>query len=1173
MQPFDILESPLEGRTLIEASAGTGKTFTIAALYLRLLLERRLHPRDILVVTFTEAATEELRGRIRGRIREALALFDGGESDDPFLCALAERHSEEGRARLGDALRGFDEAAVFTIHGFCQRVLQENAFESGSRFDTELITDQTPLVREIVEDFWRKAVYDLPVELAELVAAKRLKPSTLLSFLGNRPPAPFLRVVPEACSPDLASLAAACRTAFLSARSSWESCRREVGDILLSSPALNRNSYRAAGIPGWMEEMEGYLNGGNPFRLFERFDRFCTSKIASSTKNGHEPPCHDFFDCCSLLDEALKRLDEGFSAWVLALRRSLLEFLSRELAARKQTRNVRSFDDILTDLYDALAREGGERLARSVRERFPAALIDEFQDTDPVQYRIFRSLYPAGSGAALFLIGDPKQAIYSFRGADIFAYLEAAREVDRSFTLHRNWRSSPSLVKGVNALFSFSDNPFVFEDIAFSPVEAACGDASDEASPLRLWFVEREGGTPIAGGAAIPAIAASVASEIVRILTGGDSAGERSAGPGDIAVLVRRHSEARVVQEALRQAGLPSVLCNAGNLFASREARDCLTIMKAVAEPENEGLIRRALASETLGRTAAAIAALREDESGWSALLERFRAWHDLWNEKSFIVMSRALMADEGVRGRLLSCPDGERRLTNLLHCFELLNQAAHDEGLGMEGLVAWLAAHCSDKRERDEYQVRLETDEQAIKIVTVHKSKGLEYPIVFCPFLWSGSKEKGDTFLYHDRDSGGAVLDLGSQGVDEAQRLAEEEALAENIRLAYVALTRAKYRCYLVWGAFRNAGTSSLARILHGEEGAQQEQLSFSDAELRQRLELVAGHSEGTILVTGMPPGSGEVWRPDAVQGHKLVCREFDAVIPRDWRVASFSRLISDRSHAVELPDRDSLRKTGTEEPVQEDFRNFMNFPSGAEAGSCLHEIFENSDFCDHSSDDALTIVRDRLMRYGFDTRWEQEVLAMVGRVLTAPLSGAFGNVRLSGLSQEERIAEMEFYLPLETLTHQGLAERVREIGGEGLAPGTEEMFKRLSFTPVRGMLKGYVDLIFCREGRYYIVDWKSNRLGRRAEDYCTESLREAMEREFYLLQYHLYAAALHLYLHRSLPGYEYERHFGGVFYLFLRGIDPAAEVNPGVFYDRPSLEMVDGLASFLTGRGEAAP
>ena len=1215
---FDLTTSPLDGTNLIEASAGTGKTFAIAGIVLRLLIEQDLPIGEILVVTYTIAATEELRDRIRTMIRRALRAFDRRGDDDTFLNELVSAHTDPGKAqeRLKAALRDFDEAAIHTIHSFCQRTLRDHAFESLYAFDMDFMADEGPLREEIVQDFWRRHFYEAPVEIVAYALENKADLPSLIKLVSGKAQLQRLHITPDVLLPDVPSLSFV-RETFALAAISWKTGRDEVL-ALLRAPQLDKRSFKSP--ERLVAAMDQYLQSGLPYPALSDLEKFTPGGLKTTGK-GTKPPEHPFFGICQDLVMALQKFTVEMDAWHLGLKAELFRHLREELPRRKTKRHIQSFDDLLLNLNRALDQPEADALITTIRASYKAALIDEFQDTDPVSYTIFHRLFRVNaspdklSGHRLFLIGDPKQAIYSFRGADLFAYLGACNDVDRHYTLSRNWRSAPGLIQAVNTIFSRPERPFVYDQIAFMPVVA--GDAAErtelvfdppDTSPLQLWHVTAE--RLEAAGAlgnkdrTKHIIATAVAEEIKRLLAMGwcqaARIGDQDLTAGDMAVLVRTRYEARDMQEALRSVAIPSVLHSAGNVFDADEAGDMRLIIAAIAEPAREGAIRAALATDIMGLTGETLAALQENERDWETWIFRFREYHQLWEYHGFIAMFRHLLSMEAVRDRLLALPDGERRLTNVLHLAEILHTEALEQKLGMAGLVKWLTREIHPDTARNEaHELRLESDDMAVKIVTIHKSKGLEYPVVFCPFNWDGSHLKDGAFTYHlqnGRDDWSVHLALDGK-TNSHWEDGEREILAENIRLLYVAMTRAKHRCYIVWGPLKDSGTSSLAYVLHHQGDDTPLSLStmnssvcnLTDDDYRRELEALACKSGGTIQVSELSEGHGPPLPTPDVTGDRLSCRPFTAVIERNERIASFSYLTARRPAAsdfhledtADLPDRDTLEVSAVTDPGDPPTGIFA-FPKGAGAGTLFHDILEHIDFQNRDRNIMDALVAAKLREHGFDPVWQETITTTIDKVLTVPLSHTITGLRLAEISWEERVSELEFHFPLRPISAPHLRGLFGEISGT-FPLGLPEQMGRLIFQPAKGFMKGFIDLVFCYKDRFYLVDWKSNYLGHRIADYGQEPLREIMMEDFYVLQYHLYVLALHRYLRMRVADYDYGRHFGGVFYIFLRGIDPAWGPEFGIFYDRPEREAVAILERGLiddpcisgnhAGRGDDEP
>lgn len=1187
MIAFDSLKISLSGCNLIEASAGTGKTYAIASLYLRMVVENeQFRPENILVVTFTEAATKELRDRIRKRLREARDVAGGCATTDSFLLEfMSPNHpgwpgNDVALLRLDSALRTFDCAAIYTIHGFCSRALQENAFESGSLFDTELVTNQKKLVNLIVDDFWRYRFFAAAAPLLPLAEAMKWSPEVFAAFLKGKLTNPVLKIVPEFVPDEIDKIRRECKEVYEKLCGLWVTKRAEIEQILFEHPGLSRsqkNYHLTDVVPALIEEIDLFVSKGSPYESFSGYNKLTSSYMNTSGNFiiKHGPPEHPFFRLWDELIPAVNKMADTVYA-------ELIEFAKKRLPERKIAQNIRFFDDLLADLYRALSSSGGSLLAERMRNKYRAALIDEFQDTDQIQYKIFKCVFKEGS-MPLFLIGDPKQAIYSFRGADIFAYLEAKDDVpgEQHHTMEFNWRSSERLVEAVNLLFSRNRlNPLVIDGLSYPAVKVPEVAAKEQkvlsfgerdSSPMQIWFFSREASEKkcIPLNRANPAIVESVTSEIAGLLKdaaeGLATIDGKAVLPGDIAVIVRGHKQAKYIYDSLQKRGIPAVVRSEQGVFQTQEALELRTILNAIADPGHEGKVRASLATSILGISANEIARIfdADGEADWEKRLDSFRENHDLWKNYGFMTMFRVLLEKQGIRARLLSMPGGERSMTNLLHCGELLHAEALKSHPGIDALCSWFGEQVTAPPDAEEHQIRLESDEKAIKILTIHVSKGLEFPIVFCPFLWGGVIDGGKTVVAHEGYE--LVADYGSDRFETHHRDSLDEGLAENVRLLYVALTRAKYRCYVAWGCFRYAESSALAYLFHSPEkvdgtSSYQELVkvmeAVDDSSMIEKIRSIA--SDGRINLVIDPPYESEViaFRSNDVP-EQLQCRTMTGMIESDWRVSSFSSLIDGHESAPEFPDHDS-----SDEPAQAKAdevlheNSFFAFPKGADPGTFLHSIFEQLDFASVNERHPAELLSKALEKSPAYLKYNDMLYRMLTTVLNAEL---LEGLRLSGLQPGSWVQEMEFYFPLKSIDPELLLGFFNKYGIK--APvNLERMSEMLNFQSVKGMLLGFIDLLFCHDGKYYILDWKSNHLGNQPENYTPDNLARDMERKLYPLQYLIYTVAVNRYLQRRIPDYKYETHFGGVLYLYLRGIDNCSPGN-GIYFDRPDASLIQGL------------
>ncbi|KHA56695.1 exodeoxyribonuclease V subunit beta [Aeromonas hydrophila] len=1176
--PLNTLRFPLHGERLIEASAGTGKTYTIAGLYLRLLLghgplieegedagqpsahERPLSVTEILVVTFTEAATAELRGRIRARIHEARLAFMRGESKDALLTQLlAEVEDHELAARrLLAAERQMDEAAVFTIHGFCQRMLKQNAFESGALFETEFLTDDSQLRLQAVSDYWRSEFYPVDKPLASAVRALWSSPAALLREMGSWLDNSELEMRPPAGDETLAARHQAAMARIEAVKREWlaqtDEIRRQTDGQV--------SRYTGKNYEGWLAKIGDWAQDeGSGYAIPKELERFGQTVLEENLKKGGAVPTLPLF---SQIDE-LVASRPGIRD--LILQRAAMVVRSRMQASKRQAHQL-SFDDLLKDLDGALGSGLGERLCERIRATYRVAMIDEFQDTDPQQYRIFHRLYGGHTDTALLMIGDPKQAIYGFRGADIFTYIQARRNVSAHYTLGRNWRSSRALVAAVNGLFERAKDPFIYEaDIPFLPVEAQGKSKAlqldGEAAPvLHCW--QLSGQPTFNKGDYQSRMARATAVEIHRLLTlareGKAQIGDQPVKAGDIAVLVRTGAEGKLVQQELARLAIASVyLSNRESVLAQVEAREILLILHACQNPGEERSLRAALATGLLDLDAKALDELASDERAWESAVQEFMEYRKIWHKRGVLAMLRALLHRRNLASSLLASPNGERRLTNFLHLGELLQQVSCELD-GEYALLRWLGEAASRPDGQDAEQVlRLESERKLVQIVTIHKSKGLEYPLVFLPFICS--HRAADTPLFHEADGAGnrTVLDL--TGAEESLAEADRERLAEDLRLLYVALTRGVYATWLGLAPVRSGNGKSEQTDLHqtaigyllqkGEEG-DAATLATALTELAQAL---PGVAVGEPSLTRPAPMAAE-----EVQLGEPQVRHFTGTLERDWWISSYSGLAAQgHGHSKGVlanPGFDDEVVTeaaalASEQPEEAPEPSIFTFPKGARPGTLLHSLFETIDFQSAGGDSLAEHIATLLAQDGFDESWAPVLQQQVEAVLDTPLETGFGEpVRLRDLAPERKQVELEFFLPMGRVTAPALTALCQQH--DPLSRGN----KPLSFATVQGMLKGFIDLVFEWQGRWYLLDYKSNHLGMSPADYSRSALEQAMAEHRYDLQYQLYSLALHRLLTLRLPGYDFEQHFGGVFYLFLRGMPQG-----GIFHTRPSRELVQGL------------
>ena len=1014
------LDLPLDGSatTFIEASAGTGKTRALTTLVARLVIEEGRPLDRILVVTFTRAATAELRDRIRRVLGATLAAarsrgvegsgvegsgvegsgvegsgVEGNGSAAPASgrdahgmhagpeAAADSQASEllaawEGRGgvvdpalvrRLEAAMRDVDRANIHTIHGFCQRVLVDHAFESGFPFGFEVHGGDGETVARAVRDSWRRRLYPASTFLTRYAVDHGFLPEEVAAWVSSRRAKSGVAIVGgDPLERPIEHHEAAWREAFDATRAVWEACRDDFLAEMLEGSWLSRSRYRPPSTKRQLAAIEALLSAPEP-GLPEPgvFGRYGREQLSQACKRSCAVPGNALFDAFDRLEEASGEVRAACDQWLRWSRRDILTEV--RASVRRSIRDDRrvAYDDLLLELDDALDGAGGMRLAERIRRTLPCALVDEYQDTDPVQTRIFSRIYGgarpgsdgrgadsargtpdlrpasdpeahAGDGGTTALargerpgpfivVGDPKQSIYRFRGADVFAYLAFRRTAHERLHLDRNWRSVPSLVDAVNALFAGAE-PFVTPEIEYRPVSAAAErgrtlrlPAAESDAALELWLLPRnEDGKPLAKKDASPAVTAVTAGRIVELLECGER-GEATIGGepltgGDMAVLVRTRDQGRMIAAALRERGVRSVEIDDGSVFRTSEAEHLERLLWVIAEPARESRIRGALAGDLFGLDVGALGTLGDDEDDWAEWLGRIARWRRHWESRGIgSVILRILEGEAGAK-HLLEHPDGARRLTNYRHLAELLQEAESRERLAPVEVATWLNhRRVEPGTHGDSAQLRLESDEQLVKILTVHGSKGLEFPVVFCPFAWDGrAPRSGTDATYHLGASDGyrEVLDLNpGDAANEAQWI---EELAESVRLLYVAVTRAESRCVVAWGQVNGAERSPLAWLLHRpvavpaetSEPVRDRPADGSAPERRADAEPASETARAQCGEVAPDGGSGAAGPDAGIAALRRGVERFAALDASQWRaeVDAFARRLPEAVSVVEI-------------------------------------------------------------------------------------------------------------------------------------------------------------------------------------------------------------------------------------------------------------------------------
>lgn len=1099
MKAFDITTLPLTGQQLIEASAGTGKTYSIERIYLRLLLEKEYSVQKVLVVTFTNAATAELKNRLSAFLQKTFDTWQ--QSTDPVVMHLRATIAEhKAKLLLRKALAQLDESAIYTIHGFCKRVLTEHAFHSGTSFSVSVENDNEALLLKACRDWYRNHQLD---EHFSLLANQWPTPETFLADWRR------LIIQMEAFDvPELNDLNVLHKTHA----ASWQH----------EAPAFSKqNKARKNSAPATLESYE------RVFQLLSDWAHAETPLVDSVATVNKEDIKHCFgtpkkMNAMPNAFELINRMVENQKIEQLRFVAQAIAGIREGLTLEKQRADVYTFDDLISQLNRAILSPENTALLERLRDDFPAALIDEFQDTDQNQYEIFNQIYLHQAHLLLCMIGDPKQAIYAFRGGDVFAYLKAREQASNHWTMSTNYRSAPDVVHAYNRLFADMENTSTFGfDIAYQAVSAnpnitqnALNDLQPRSALQWVQIAPQDTSEKINADFR-NVLAAWCANECVRLLSQA-TLEENPVQPSDIVVLVRSASEAEIMQQALINAGLQSVfLSTRDSVFQTSEAEQLAVLLNGIWFRNNTRKFIGALSSQWLGVSAEELLSIQQEDQLWSDWQNQFDRWRDDWQRRGILSMLLSIVEYAFANIQALS----ERQLANRLHLAELMQQES-SRIRKTEALIHWLEQQLvQETSTQNQTLLRLESDENLVRIVTMHSAKGLEYPIVFLPFAsYFGKTNKQPAyFRYHERKSGAVKLKLHASDFEKALSFQEDEA--ERIRLLYVAVTRAMWRCYLCLADFRTFKESAIGLTLANKFAGENTELP----------ELV---TENLLELTAYDwqVHSGEA----AIKQATPQAATFNGQVERDWWLASFSSLIRHTETEQNQPDRDELSINRKGDSVDLTFETATNLPlrfailKGAETGNLLHDSLEHLNFNEPDWQNLKTFIADRhaalSSKFNFEDyqRWMTDIL-------TTPFHD---EASLSQLTQQDTLREAEFYFPMPGQSTDELLRLVNQFrGDEPLS---------LNAINLKGMMHGFIDLIFRWGDKYYVADYKSNHLGNQFSDYTADQLWLNMMAHHYDVQYSIYAVALHKFLTMKLPDYSPAKHFGGVYYFYLRGMHP---------------------------------
>jgi len=1067
--PFDVKHVQLEGSNLIEASAGTGKTYSIAILVLRLILEKQIPIEKILMVTFTKAAVAELESRIRKFVRKAYQFACGIPIDDQTIIEVVGDADIEKIRLLRDAVQSLDSLSVMTIHSFCQQVITQYPFETKESFEAELMTDTNDLVMHFVNNYWRSelnTLYDMKVfrYLTKTLTREKIK-NVVYKSLDEKEfvfEAADKQTVLDKIAKSISGFEAAEEAYVYHINTNWNAILDQAG------------------------------NKGHAFNFIVKNNNPESFKVAFREKAKDLPkyfPTHfpNELALATALNDASKMNDESFKTYANLIYSELIVKVKTQIEERKSAKDIITYNDLITILHNAIL---DNRVNEALLKKYDAAFIDEFQDTDRKQYEIFSRLF--NEQRTIFYIGDPKQSIYGWRKADINTYKEARNNVQNILSMNRNFRSTKELIDGMNIFFGIVD-PFYDTEIDYTNVENGAtnlGEMTESNQPVIPVSINHFENND--------EIIHFVSNEILRLLTDENiKINNACIRPANIAVLTRTNRQAKDIKNALSAINIPSITIDESSILQSDETQLILTLMNGVLQP-NRGSINKILLNKAFGYNLEAISFCDDDVH-----LELFRAFRNEWFDNGIYNMLSSVFDTYNVRTNCLNNGiNGQRTLSNFYQLAELLHQKTLEKKYSPEELIVWMQREKDTKAEG--YEQRIESEDNAVQISTVHKAKGLTYKIVFAPFLDLKIKKDADLFDFREDD----VYKFTATPTDEQMELYTAQNEQENRRLIYVALTRAQYKNYICINNHLNG--TSIRPFLEAQSPLFEHNVE----------------KEPTVSKYSPPSNNQQIFSP-----HQTPNIE----IKNTFGIHSFSGL--SRSH---------FTAPFTKEELNGDYDRFIfqTLGRGANVGTALHSIFERLEFSDPASWEQTIINASKYYSNIIKEEAIPYFLQLVREVMTTEIGHSDERFNLQCISNEQKFPELEFLFSIENVNKTAVAKILdteAELNGEA---------------DIEGLMTGFIDLVFEHNGKYYILDWKSNHLGNTTESYNEAGMEQAMKGSNYHLQYLIYTVALKRYLAQKIPNFDYNIHFGGVIYVFLRGVRSGSKT--GIYYKKPFAQSI---------------
>ena len=1085
---FDVKETILAGRNLIEASAGTGKTYSVSILVLRLIIENKIPLEKILMVTFTKDAVAELESRVRKFVRQALRYASGkGNAEKTIREVIDSTGKAKALPELKKATQSLDELSVMTIHSFCERSLMQYPFETGQSFKFSISTDISDIRDLVVNDFWRRKINTLDKDLfkhftetltrdsIEQVLKKALDDKVYICDDVNE--TEVLKQIKESIKVK---------------ETAWKEFKTYVTDNFDSiSVKVHQNSdarkFLEKNNSSSLVFIEAYIKG------FKCKTQYIKNSFLEE------------FRYYTRYEDISNSLTELSGKYMYNIFKQAIEDLKKKVSDFKANRQIIDFNDQIKLLHKAVVNGSVNPVLSS---KYLAVFIDEFQDTDKYQYEIFSKLF---SEKIIFYIGDPKQSIFGWRKADITTYKKARDEVNKIHSMDLNFRSTQELIDALNAFFSGED-PFADNEIRYEKVKmgrsdlGSMTDNNNPVEPMDLYGCKKKS-----------EIEAFVVNEVCRLIYSGEACINGNViEPSDIAIIVRTNKEGRAMKKALSKVNVPAITVDETKVMESEEAQIIRYLMEAVIQP-NRGAINRVLLNQCFGLDSDTVLRLDEEKH-----LENFRELKQIWHDSGVYNMLFRFFDIYQVRFYSLKLGiDGQRILTNFYHIAEILHKSAQKNKYTPNELLVWSQRAQNDNDE--EYEQRIESQDNAVQVTTIHRSKGLTYKIVFTPFLDLKITEYP---IYDFRDEGNYYFT--HKPSEKQVKLWHDQIEQENRRLIYVALTRAQYKAYVCINNFNGFNDSAIKKF-------PVENRKQWDSSMIKKLSGKENNGTKSQQLNPRP-------KPE------------DLNIKNSFGIHSYSAL-SKAHHSAPFEKTEPGRSEKYDQFI------FQELGRGANVGTALHSIFERLDFS--KPDTWLQTIRDAskyypdIIREKDDEKKRESNLElihhMVNNVIKAEINCNGAILKLSEIADERKLPELDFSFSVNKVNRQVINQYLGEdakLGGD---------------TDIEGLMTGFMDLVFEHKGKFYILDWKSNHLGNDLNDYNNAGMEVAMTRSNYHLQYMIYTVALKRWLEKKITGFDFDKHFGGIIYVFLRGVHESSDT--GIFTKWPARNQIEDLDIALGG------